>query len=116
MPLQTPSGSLQLEGQGQRGSAQRFAFSGVASAAPERVEALSNLLEYRGTARRRASPSSPLVPSEVSPMPKATVSALRFGSFYSQYVQCLQATHPFGRKFNDRRQRHLALRSQNPSL
>lgn len=45
--LQTLSGSLQLEGQGQW-VGQRLRFSGVASAAPERVEALSNLLNIVG--------------------------------------------------------------------
>ena len=45
--LQTLSGSLQLEGQGQW-VGQHLRFSGVASAAPERVEALSNLLNIVG--------------------------------------------------------------------
>lgn len=47
LQLQTLSGSLQLEGQGQWVD-QRLRFTGVASAAPDRVEALSNLLNIVG--------------------------------------------------------------------
>ena len=45
--LSTLEGSLQLTGQGEW-VGQRLRFSGVASAAPERVEALSNLLNILG--------------------------------------------------------------------
>lgn len=47
LDLTTLEGSLQLTGQGQW-VAQRLRFTGVASAAPERVEALSNLLNILG--------------------------------------------------------------------
>ncbi len=47
LQLETLEGSLQLSGQGQW-QGQRLHFSGVASAAPERVEALSNLLNILG--------------------------------------------------------------------
>ena len=47
LQLTTLDGSLQLDGQGQW-LGQRLRFSGVASAAPERVEALSNLLNIVG--------------------------------------------------------------------
>ena len=47
LELKTLEGSLQLSGQGQW-VGQRLRFSGVASAAPERVEALSNLLNILG--------------------------------------------------------------------
>ncbi len=47
LELTTLEGSLQLSGQGQW-VGQRLRFSGVASAAPERVEALSNLLNILG--------------------------------------------------------------------
>ncbi|MFO1264325.1 MAG: type II secretion system protein N [Rhodoferax sp.] len=47
LSLQTLSGSLQLQGQGQW-VGQRLRFSGVASAEPDRVEALSNLLNIVG--------------------------------------------------------------------
>lgn len=47
MQLETLSGSLHLEGQGQW-VGQRLRFSGVASAEPDRVEALSNLLNIVG--------------------------------------------------------------------
>ncbi len=47
LALTTLEGSLQLSGQGQW-VGQRLRFSGVASAAPERVEALSNLLNILG--------------------------------------------------------------------
>lgn len=47
LQLQTLSGSLQLDGQGQW-VGQRLRFSGVASAEPDRVEALSNLLNIVG--------------------------------------------------------------------
>ena len=45
--LETLEGSLQLTGQGQW-VGQRLRFDGIASAAPERVEALSNLLNIIG--------------------------------------------------------------------
>jgi general secretion pathway protein N len=47
LQLETLEGSLQLTGQGQW-VGQRLRFDGVASAAPERVEALSNLLNIIG--------------------------------------------------------------------
>jgi general secretion pathway protein N len=47
LELTTLEGSLQLSGQGQW-VGQRLRFSGAASAAPERVEALSNLLNILG--------------------------------------------------------------------
>jgi general secretion pathway protein N len=47
LQLDTLEGSLQLTGQGQW-VGQRLRFDGVASAAPERVEALSNLLNIIG--------------------------------------------------------------------
>ena len=47
LELSTLEGSLQLSGQGQW-VGQRLRFTGVASAAPERVEALSNLLNILG--------------------------------------------------------------------
>ena len=47
LDLATLEGSLQLTGQGQW-VAQRLRFRGVATAAPERVEALSNLLNILG--------------------------------------------------------------------
>lgn len=47
LDLTTLEGSLQLTGQGQW-VGQRLRFNGVASAAPERVEALSNLLNILG--------------------------------------------------------------------
>ena len=47
LQLATLAGSLQLSGQGQW-IAQRLRFKGVASAEPERVEALSNLLNIVG--------------------------------------------------------------------
>ena len=47
LELTTLEGSLQLSGQGQW-VGRRLRFSGVASAAPERVEALSNLLNILG--------------------------------------------------------------------
>ena len=47
LQLVTLDGSLQLSGQGQW-IGQRLRFNGVASAAPERVEALSNLLNIVG--------------------------------------------------------------------
>lgn len=47
LELSTLEGSLQLSGQGQWVN-QRLRFNGVASAAPERVEALSNLLNILG--------------------------------------------------------------------
>lgn len=47
LQLTTLEGSLQLSGQGQW-IAQRLRFNGVASAEPERVEALSNLLNIVG--------------------------------------------------------------------
>ncbi len=47
LDLATLEGSLELTGQGQW-VAQRLRFHGVASAAPERVEALSNLLNILG--------------------------------------------------------------------
>jgi general secretion pathway protein N len=54
LQLATLDGSLQLSGQGEW-LGQRLRFSGVASAAPERVEALSNLLNIVG---RRDGPRS----------------------------------------------------------
>ncbi len=47
LALSTLEGSLQLSGQGEW-VGQRLRFSGVATAAPERVEALSNLLNILG--------------------------------------------------------------------
>ena len=47
LELTTLEGSLQLSGQGQW-VGQRLRFKGVASAAPDRVEALSNLLNILG--------------------------------------------------------------------
>ena len=47
LELSTLEGSLQLSGQGQW-AGQRLRFKGVAAAAPERVEALSNLLNILG--------------------------------------------------------------------
>ncbi|QTN26875.1 type II secretion system protein N [Rhodoferax sp. AJA081-3] len=47
LALSTLEGSLQLSGQGEW-VGQRLRFTGVASAAPERVEALSNLLNILG--------------------------------------------------------------------
>jgi general secretion pathway protein N len=47
LQLETLEGSLQLSGQGQW-VGQHLRFTGVASAAPERVEALSNLLNILG--------------------------------------------------------------------
>jgi general secretion pathway protein N len=47
LQLGTLDGSLQLTGQGEW-LGQRLRFNGVASAAPERVEALSNLLNIVG--------------------------------------------------------------------
>lgn len=47
LQLETLEGALQLSGQGQW-VGQRLRFHGVASAAPERVEALSNLLNILG--------------------------------------------------------------------
>ncbi len=47
LQLETLEGSLQLSGQGQW-VGQRLHFTGVASAAPERVEAFSNLLNILG--------------------------------------------------------------------
>ena len=47
LELRTLEGSLQLSGQGQW-VGRRLRFNGVASAAPDRVEALSNLLNILG--------------------------------------------------------------------
>jgi general secretion pathway protein N len=47
MDLSTLDGSLQLSGQGEW-VGRRLRFNGVATAAPERVEALSNLLNILG--------------------------------------------------------------------
>ena len=47
LDLATLEGSLELTGRGQW-VGQRLRFSGVASAAPQRVEALSNLLNILG--------------------------------------------------------------------
>lgn len=48
LELSTLEGSLQLTGQGQWAIGQRLRFEGIATAAPERIEALSNLLNILG--------------------------------------------------------------------
>ena len=48
LELSTLEGSLQLTGQGQWAIGQRLRFDGIATAAPDRIEALSNLLNILG--------------------------------------------------------------------